>query len=171
VRASPFVRSGLGAFLLQSSSQRQPGLASAFSAGAVRDRSPSASAGASPSSPCWPRAPFFITLWVFADDRLCSGRSAAYRVSASADSQDRARPRLPEIFSKPSLGAANSIVWAAGDFARFVRWPFVTVALRQATGSVALAFLCIPAFMTAMALGVWLRVPAHAGKELNAIIM
>jgi hypothetical protein len=47
----------------------------------------------------------------------------------------------------------------------------VTVALQQATGSFALAFLCIPAFMIAMAICVWLSVPEHAGKELNAIIV
>jgi hypothetical protein len=50
-----------------------------------------------------------------------------------------------------------------------VLWPFATVALQQATGSFALAFLTIPVFMVAMAVGVWLIVPEHAGKELNAI--
>ena len=40
---------------------------------------------------------------------------------------------------------------------------------RQATGSFTLAFLTIPIFMVAMAAGVWLIVPEHAGKELNAI--
>jgi hypothetical protein len=51
----------------------------------------------------------------------------------------------------------------------FVLWPFATVALQQATGSFALAFLTIPVFMAAMAVGVWFIVPEHAGKELNAI--
>jgi hypothetical protein len=48
----------------------------------------------------------------------------------------------------------------------FALWPFATVALQQATGSFALAFLTIPVFMVA---GVWFIVPEHAGKELNAI--
>jgi len=43
--------------------------------------------------------------------------------------------------------------------------------LQQSTGSFALAFLFIPALMIAMAAGVWLSVPEHAGKELYAIIM
>ena len=51
----------------------------------------------------------------------------------------------------------------------FVLWPFATVALQQATGSFKLAFLCIPVFMLMMAVGVWLCVPEHAGKELNKI--
>ena len=35
---------------------------------------------------------------------------------------------------------------------------------------VALAFLCIPVLMIAMAIGVFLFVPEHSGKELNEII-
>jgi hypothetical protein len=37
------------------------------------------------------------------------------------------------------------------------------------TGSIKLAFLCIPAFMVLMAFGVWLCVPERGGKELNKI--
>jgi hypothetical protein len=44
-----------------------------------------------------------------------------------------------------------------------------TVAIQQATGSFALAFLCIPVFMVAMGIGVFLSVPENAGRELNAI--
>ena len=66
-------------------------------------------------------------------------------------------------------GAANGVVWFIGFFVGFVPWPFATVALQQATGSFALAFLTIPGFMVAMASGVWFIVPEHAGKELNAI--
>jgi MFS family permease len=74
-----------------------------------------------------------------------------------------------EIFPTRARGVANGVVWAIAYFVGFVLWPFVTVALQQATGSFKLAFLCIPAFMVLMALGVWLWVPEHAGKELNEI--
>jgi MFS family permease len=74
-----------------------------------------------------------------------------------------------EIFPTRIRGVANGVVWAIGFFVGFVLWPFATVALQQATGSFMLAFLCIPAFMVAMAIGVWLLVPEHAGKELNVI--
>jgi hypothetical protein len=63
----------------------------------------------------------------------------------------------------------NGVVWFIGFFVGFVLWPFATVALQQATGSFALAFLTIPVFMVVMAAGVWFIVPEHAGKELNAI--
>lgn len=74
-----------------------------------------------------------------------------------------------EIFPTRIRGVANGVVWAIAYFVGFVLWPFVTVALQQATGSFKLAFLCIPAFMVLMAIGVWLWVPEHAGKELNEI--
>jgi MFS family permease len=74
-----------------------------------------------------------------------------------------------EIFPTRIRGVANGVVWAIAFFVGFVLWPFATVALQQATGSFMLAFLCIPVFMVVMALGVWLWVPEHAGKELNVI--
>jgi len=75
-----------------------------------------------------------------------------------------------EVFPTRIRGAANGVVWTIAYLVGFVLWPFVTVALQQATGSFALAFLLIPILMIAMAFGVWLLVPEHAGKELNAII-
>src|SRR5262249_6853386 len=74
-----------------------------------------------------------------------------------------------EIFPTRIRGVANGVVWAVAYFVGFVLWPFATVALQQATGSFALAFLCIPVFMVVMALGVWLWVPEPGGRELNAI--
>ena len=74
-----------------------------------------------------------------------------------------------EIFPTRIRGVANGVVWAIAYFVGFVLWPFATVALQQATGSFKLAFLCIPVVHGAMAIGVWLWVPEHAGKELNEI--
>ena len=74
-----------------------------------------------------------------------------------------------EVFPTRIRGVAKGVVWFIGFFVGFVLWPFATVALQQATGSFALAFLTIPVFMVAMAAGVWFIVPEHAGKELNAI--
>jgi MFS family permease len=44
-----------------------------------------------------------------------------------------------EVFPTRIRGAANGIVWAIAYFVGFLLWPFVTVALQQATGSFALA--------------------------------
>ena len=61
------------------------------------------------------------------------------------------------------------MVWAVAYFVGFVLFPFVTIGLQQRTGSFAMSFLCIPVLMAFMAIGVWLWVPEHAGKELNEI--
>ena len=61
------------------------------------------------------------------------------------------------------------MVWAIAYFVGFVLFPFVSIALQQHTGSFALSFLCIPGLMIAMAIGVYLFVPEHSGKELNEI--
>ena len=56
-----------------------------------------------------------------------------------------------EIFPTRIRGAANGVVWAIAYFVGFVLFPFVSIALQQRTGSFALAFLCIPVLMIAMA--------------------
>jgi MFS family permease len=75
-----------------------------------------------------------------------------------------------EVFPTRIRGAANGVVWAIAYLVGFILFPFVTVALQQATGSFALSFLCIPVLMIAMAIGVIFMVPEHSGKELNEII-
>src|ERR1700755_2643635 len=75
-----------------------------------------------------------------------------------------------EVFPTRIRGAANGVVWAIAYFVGFVLFPFVSIALQQHTGSFALAVLCLPALMIAMAIGVTLMVPEHSGKELNEII-
>ena len=75
-----------------------------------------------------------------------------------------------EVFPTRIRGAANGVVWAIAYLVGFVLFPFVTIALQQSTGSFALSFLCIPVLMIAMAIGVTLMVPEHAGKELNEIM-
>ena len=77
---------------------------------------------------------------------------------------------IGEVFPNGIRGAANGVVWAIAYFVGFVLFPFVSIALQQHTGSFALSFLCIPVLMIAMAIGVYLFVPEHAGKELNEII-
>ena len=72
-----------------------------------------------------------------------------------------------------TTSAARPMAWSGPSpiFVGFVLFPFVTIALQQHTGSFAPSFLCIPVLMIAMAIGVALMVPEHAGKELNEIIV
>ncbi|MGF6311280.1 MFS family permease [Bradyrhizobium sp. i1.8.4] len=112
----------------------------------------------------------FMTLWVYSEDRVllwafgllwCLGFLGFWGPSTTLTA---------EIFPTRIRGAANGVVWAIAYFVGFVLFPFVSIALQQHTGSFALSFLCIPVLMIAMAVGVFLFVPEHSGKELNEII-
>jgi sugar phosphate permease len=113
----------------------------------------------------------FMTLWVYTDSNILLWVFGLAWSFGFLGFWGPSTTLTAEVFPTRIRGAANGVVWAIAYFVGFVLWPFVTVALQQSTGSFALAFLCIPAFMVAMAIGVWLWVPEHAGKELNAIIV
>ena len=113
----------------------------------------------------------FMTLWVSTDSHVLLWVFGLAWAFGFLGFWGPSTTLTAEVFPTRIRGAANGVVWAIGYFVGFVLWPFVTVALQQSTGSFALAFLCIPVLMIAMAIGVWLSVPEHAGKELNAIIV
>jgi hypothetical protein len=54
-------------------------------------------------------------------------------------------------------------------FCGYVLWPFVSVYLRQTTGSFQAAFLLIPVIMVIQAVIIWFCSPEYAGKELDEI--
>ena len=111
----------------------------------------------------------FLTAWIFTDSRLLLWIFGLAWSFGFLGFWGPSTVLTAEIFPTRVRGVANGVVWAIAYFVGFVLWPFATVALQQATGSFKLAFLCIPVFMLLMALGVWLCVPEHAGKELNKI--
>jgi MFS family permease len=113
----------------------------------------------------------FITLWVRTDSHILLWVFGLAWSFGFLGFWGPSTTLTAEVFPTRIRGAANGVVWAIAYFVGFVLWPFVTVALQQSTGSFALAFLCIPVLMIAMAAGVWLLVPEHAGKELNTIIV
>jgi len=112
---------------------------------------------------------FFMTLWVYAPSNLWLWIFGLAWSFGFLGFWGPSTTLTAEVFPTRIRGVANGVVWFIGFFVGFVLWPFATVALQQATGSFALAFLTIPVFMVAMAIGVWFIVPEHAGKELNAI--
>jgi hypothetical protein len=113
----------------------------------------------------------FITLCVYTDSRILLWVFGLAWSFGFLGFWGPSTTLTAEVFPTRIRGAANGVVWAIAYFVGFVLWPFVTVALQQSTGSFALAFLFIPAMMIAMAAGIWLSVPEHAGKELDAIIV
>jgi MFS family permease len=113
----------------------------------------------------------FITLWVFTDSHILLWLFSLAWSFGFLGIWVPSTTLTTEVFPTRIRGGANGVVWTIAYLVGFVLWPFVTVALQQSTGSFALAFLCIPVFMIAMAVGVWVSVPEHAGKELDAIIV
>jgi MFS family permease len=113
----------------------------------------------------------FITAWVYTDNHVLLWLFGLAWSFGFLGFWGPSMVLTAEVFPTRIRGAANGMVWALAFFIGFILFPFVTVALQQHTGSFALSFLCIPVLMIAMAAGVWLAVPEHSGKELNAIIV
>jgi len=111
----------------------------------------------------------FITLWVYSDSHLLLWIFGMLWSFGFLGFWGPSTTLTAEVFPTRMRGTANGVVWAIGYFIGFVLFPFVTVAIQQATGSFDKAFLLIPLMMLAMAVGVWFWVPEHSGKELNAI--
>ena len=66
-------------------------------------------------------------------------------------------------------GVGNGFSWALAFLVGAVLWPFVSVYLRERTGSFAAAFLLIPLILLTMAAVVWFCSPEHARKDLDQI--
>jgi MFS family permease len=112
----------------------------------------------------------FMTLWVYSESHVLLWTFGLAWSLGFLGFWGVTTTLTAEVFPTRIRGAANGVVWAIAYFVGFVLFPFVTIALQQHTGSFALSFLCIPVLMVAMAIGVTLIVPEHAGKELNEII-
>ena len=114
-------------------------------------------------------AAIFVTLWVYTDSHLLTwiygllwsiGFLGFWAVTTTLTA---------EIYPTRIRGVGNGFTWAVAWMVGFVLWPFVTIALKEHTGSFALAFMVAPVMMAFMALGIWWFTPDHAGKELDQI--
>jgi MFS transporter, putative metabolite:H+ symporter len=76
-----------------------------------------------------------------------------------------------EMYPTRIRGVGNGFSWTIGMFCGYVLWPFVTVYLRQVTGSFQAAFLLIPVIMVIQTLIIWAYSPENAGKELDEILV
>lgn len=111
----------------------------------------------------------FITLWVFATSDTALWVYGLLWSVGFLGFWAPAMTLTAEVFPTRIRGVGNGFAWSVAWLVGFVLWPFVAVALQQRTGSFADAFLLIPVVMVFMGIGVWLLVPDHAGKELDAI--
>jgi MFS family permease len=113
----------------------------------------------------------FVTLWVFAESDLALWVYGLLWSIGFLGFWAPAMIMTAEIYPTRIRGAGNGFSWSIAWVFGFVLWPFVTVALKEHTGSFAASFLVVPAAMALMALGIWLFSPDHAGVELDEIAM
>jgi MFS family permease len=111
----------------------------------------------------------FITLWVNSDSHLLLWTFGLLWSFGFLGFWGPSTTLTAEVFPTRIRGAANGVTWTIAWVIGFILFPFVTVAIQQYYGSFDKAFLLVPIFMLAMAVGVFFWVPEHAGKELNAI--
>jgi MFS family permease len=74
-----------------------------------------------------------------------------------------------EMYPTRIRGVGNGFSWAVAFLIGAVLWPFVSVWLRETTGSFAAAFLLIPLILLLMAAIIWFYSPEHARKDLDMI--
>ena len=111
----------------------------------------------------------FMTLWVYTKDHTMLWVYGLLWSVGFLGFWGPSTILTAEIFPTRIRGSGNGFCWSVAWVVGFILWPFAVVAMQQATGSFAAAFLAIPIFMIGMAIGVWIMVPEHAGKELNEI--
>jgi MFS family permease len=74
-----------------------------------------------------------------------------------------------EMYPTRIRGVGNGFSWAVAFLIGAVLWPFVSVWLRETTGSFVAAFLLIPVILLVMAAIIWFYSPEHARKDLDMI--
>jgi putative MFS transporter len=74
-----------------------------------------------------------------------------------------------EMYPTRIRGVGNGFSWSCAFLIGAVLWPFVSVWLRETTGSFVAAFLLIPVILLAMAAIIWFYSPEHARKDLDQI--
>jgi MFS family permease len=115
------------------------------------------------------QASIFMTWWVFATDKTTLLILGLIWGWGFLGAWGPFTAYTAEMFPTRIRGVGNGFAWTVGMFCGYVLWPFVSVWLRQMTGSFQAAFLLIPVVMIIQALVIWFRSPEHAGKDLDQI--
>ena len=115
------------------------------------------------------QASVFMTWWIFATDKTTLLILGLVWGWGFLGVWGPITAYTAEMYPTRIRGVGNGFSWTVGMFCGYVLWPFVSVYLRQSTGSFQAAFLLIPVIMVIQALIIWCYSPEHAGKELDQI--
>jgi MFS family permease len=114
-------------------------------------------------------AALFMTLWIFADSRIALWVLGLAWSWGFIGVWGPVTTYTAEMYPTRIRGVGNGFSWAVAVLVGAVLWPFVSVYLRQTTGSFVAAFLLIPVILLVMAGIIWFYSPEHARKELDQI--
>ncbi len=110
-----------------------------------------------------------MTLWIFATNTLALWLLGLAWAWGFIGVWGPVTTYTAEMYPTRIRGVGNGFSWAVAFLIGAVLWPFVSVWLRETTGSFAAAFLLIPLFLLVMAAIIWFYSPEHARKDLDMI--
>ena len=111
----------------------------------------------------------FITLWIYAETKTELWVYGLLWSIGFLGVWGPATTYTTEMYPTRIRGIGNGFSWALAFLAGYVLWPFVTVWMRETTGSWSIAFMMIPVFMLVQGAIVWFFSPENAGKDLDGI--
>jgi MFS transporter, putative metabolite:H+ symporter len=114
-------------------------------------------------------AAFFLTIWIFAEGKLALWLLGMAWSFGFIGVWGPVTAYTAEMYPTRTRGVGNGFSWSVAFFIGVVLWPFVSVWLRNATGSFVAAFLLIPLLLVLMTAIIWFYSPENARKELNQI--
>jgi MFS family permease len=114
-------------------------------------------------------AAVFMTIWIFATDMVALWLLGMAWSWGFIGVWGPVTAYTAEMYPTRIRGVGNGFSWAVAFLVGAVLWPFVSVWLREATGSFVAAFLLIPVILLIMAGIIWFYSPEHARKDLDQI--
>jgi MFS family permease len=114
-------------------------------------------------------AAFFLTIWIFAEGKVVLWLLGMAWSFGFIGVWGPVTAYTAEMYPTRTRGVGNGFSWSVAFFIGVVLWPFVSVWLRNVTGSFVAAFLLIPLLQVIMAAVIWFYSPENARKELNQI--
>jgi len=114
-------------------------------------------------------AAIFMTIWIFAANTVALWLLGMAWSWGFIGVWGPVTTYTAEMYPTRIRGVGNGFSWAVAFLIGAVLWPFVSVWLRETTGSFVAAFLLIPVILLIMAAIIWLYSPEHARKDLDLI--
>jgi MFS transporter, putative metabolite:H+ symporter len=110
-----------------------------------------------------------MTVWIFAENKVALWLLGMGWAWGFIGVWGPVTTYTAEMYPTRIRGVGNGFSWSVAFLIGAVLWPFVSVWLRETTGSFVAAFLLIPVILVTMAAIIWFYSPEHARKDLDEI--